>query len=212
MPVSAARRLTFTRLPRHVGFIPDGNRRWAAARGSPKREGYAAGIAPGIELLEICRSLGIEEASIYGFTKENVHRPADQVRAFCEACVEFARQSVAVGVALRVIGDDRSAVFPAALHAHARERSPGDLRANLLVNYGWQWDTAGLPDTLGSADVSRIDLVVRWGGRSRLSGFLPIQCAYADLYVVDALWPDMQPDQFYAALHWYEQQDVTLGG
>jgi undecaprenyl diphosphate synthase len=67
-------------------------------------------------------------------------------------------------------------------------------------------------DLLASADVSRIDLVVRWGGRRRLSGFLPVQSVYADFYVVDDLWPDYKPEHFYAALEWYQTQDVTLGG
>jgi undecaprenyl diphosphate synthase len=53
---------------------------------------------------------------------------------------------------------------------------------------------------------------VRWGGRQRLSGFLPIQCAYADFAFADALWPDMRLSEFADALRWYEHQDVTLGG
>jgi undecaprenyl diphosphate synthase len=53
---------------------------------------------------------------------------------------------------------------------------------------------------------------VRWGGRRRLSGFLPVQCAYADFYVIDSLWPDSQPEEFLDALAWYQVQDVTLGG
>jgi undecaprenyl diphosphate synthase len=59
---------------------------------------------------------------------------------------------------------------------------------------------------------TRIDLVVRWGGRCRLSGFLPMQCAYADVHVIDTLWPAMRLEEFVAALHWYGDQDVTLGG
>ncbi|WP_199287565.1 undecaprenyl diphosphate synthase family protein [Pollutimonas thiosulfatoxidans] len=67
-----------TRLPRHVGFIPDGNRRWAVQNGMQKQEGYAHGIEPGLALMDTCRKLGIEEVSIYGFTQDNVHRPAVQ--------------------------------------------------------------------------------------------------------------------------------------
>jgi undecaprenyl diphosphate synthase len=100
-----ARDRQFARMPRHVGFIPDGNRRWAEARGAPRREGYAAGIEPGLKLLRLCRDLGIEEASVYGFTKENVRRPADQVDAFREACVAFSHHAVEHGAALHVIGD-----------------------------------------------------------------------------------------------------------
>lgn len=65
---------------------------------------------------------------------------------------------------------------------------------------------------MASAGVSRIDLIVRWGRRRRLSGFLPVQSVYADFYVVDALWPDYEPEQFHAALRWSAAQDVTLGG
>ena len=65
---------------------------------------------------------------------------------------------------------------------------------------------------LHSADVSRIDLVVRWGGRRRLSGLLPVQAVYADFFVLDDLWPDWQPQHLENALQWWRQQDITLGG
>ena len=57
-----------------------------------------------------------------------------------------------------------------------------------------------------------MDLVIRWGGMRRLSGFLPVQAVYVDFYVVERLWPDFQPEDFARALEWYARQDVTLGG
>jgi undecaprenyl diphosphate synthase len=213
------------RIPRHIGFIPDGNRRWADARGLGRHEGYAAGIEPGSRLIDACRAHGIEEVSIYGFTKENVRRPGPQVEAFRRACVEFAGRIVDRGAALLVVGDARSKCFPPELKRYTT-RSPGGIRINLLVNYSWQWDVSkalksDVPastrrrdprDRLGSADVSRIQLVVRWGGRQRLSGFLPMQCAYADFYSVETLWPDMDVADLDTALRWYQRQDVTIGG
>lgn len=219
--------MKLSRVPRHVSFIPDGNRRWAEARGMPRSEGYAHGIERGIELLRLCKAIGIEEVSIYGFTKENVRRPSDQVEAFREACTEFALKAVAAGAAMLAVGDAESAVFPPALLPFAKERSDGDLRVNLLVNYSWQWDLysaiehatsnggvtySSVPMVLASGGVSRVDLVVRWGGRRRLSGFLPVQCAYADFYVIETLWPDSRPEEFLDALAWYQRQDVTMGG
>jgi undecaprenyl diphosphate synthase len=220
--------MRLSRVPRHIGIIPDGNRRWADARGMPRGAGYAYGVEPGIGLLDVCRELGIEEVSVYGFTKENVRRPAEQVGLFRQACVEFAQRITALGAALLVVGDSESPAFPEELRPLTTARTPGDLKLNLLVNYGWQWDLAGLTKrngrrtkngddaapvrALGSAGVSRIDLVMRWGGRRRLSGFLPIQCAYADFFVVDTLWPDMTVAEFIGALEWYQSQDVTLGG
>src|SRR5690606_33277549 len=94
----------------------------------------------GIELLSLCKEIGIEEVSVYGFTKENVRRPSDQVEAFRAACTEFALQASAAGAAVLAVGDAESAVFPPALLPFAKERGDGELRVNLLVNYSWQWD------------------------------------------------------------------------
>ncbi len=200
------------RLPRHIGFIPDGNRRWAVQQGLPKDQGYAQGIAPGLALFEACKALGVEEVSIYGFTKDNTHRPTEQAKSFRAACVAFALEVCRRGAALLVIGDEQSKQFPADLAAF-RVRQGAGIKVNLLVNYDWEWDLAGLQNgALRSAEVSRMDMVVRWGGGRRLSGFLPVQSVYADIFVLDALWPDFRPQHLDAALTWFGQQDRTLGG
>lgn len=197
----------------HVGFIPDGNRRWAQARGLGKEAGYAHGITPGLALMDACRTLGIPEISVYGFTKDNTKRPGVQKQAFSTACVDFAREAVRLGASLLVVGDAESAQFPADLYDFCTRRGDG-LKVNLLVNYGWEWDIEGLKHSgrLRSQEVSRLDLVVRWGGGRRLSGFLPIQAVYADFYVVDDYWPDFRLEHFHQAMRWYQKQDRTLGG
>ncbi len=200
-----------SRLPDHVGFIPDGNRRWAVAQGQAREDGYAAGLAPGMDLFRRCRSLGIPEVSISGFTQDNTRRPSAQTHKFRDACVRFALQ-IAPEVALLVVGDEQSAQFPPELTPFRKRQGMG-LKVNFLVNYSWQWDLDGLRHgALKSAEVSRMDLIVRWGGARRLSGFLPAQSVYADMYVVDDLWPDYQSAHFDAALSWFAKQDRTLGG
>lgn len=200
------------RIPRHIGFIPDGNRRWAAARGWPKEDGYRHGIAPGLALADQCRAAGIEEISIYCFTKDNNKRPSVQSDAFRDATVAFASALDNQGAAILVVGDERSPLFPLEL-ARFRTRRGSGMKVNLLVNYGWEWDLAGLKSgPLRSEEVSRLDLIVRWGGGRRLSGFLPVQSVYADFFVHDALWPDFAPEHFDEALAWFREQDQTLGG
>ena len=210
---------TFSRLPKHVGLIPDGNRRWARARGLHPGLGYAAGLERGLVMLDECLGLGIEEVSVYGFTTDNTKRPRDQREAFAEACVGFVEEARKRPIALRVVGDATSPVFPQDLLPYTQSRIGAGMRVNLLVNYGWEWDlraacagTGPITERLASADVSRIDLMVRWGGMRRLSGMLPVQTVYSDFYVVDALWPDYEAEQFHEALLWYAKQDVTLGG
>lgn len=59
------------KLPRHIGIIPDGNRRWARSQNLRKEEGYANGLLPGVEAFKCCQKLGIEEVTFYGFTVDN---------------------------------------------------------------------------------------------------------------------------------------------
>jgi undecaprenyl diphosphate synthase len=199
-------------VPRHVGFIPDGNRRWALDHGLPKEAGYVHGIDPGLLLYEKCKECGIKEASIYCFTQDNTKRPSIQKQAFSEATVAFALEIARRGAALLVVGDDTSTQFPEELKEF-RQRQGVGMKVNLLVNYGWEWDLAGLKNSgLRSDEVSRLDLIVRWGGGCRLSGFLPVQSVYADIYVRDEYWPDFDPQHFENALAWFKNQDQTLGG
>jgi undecaprenyl diphosphate synthase len=223
------RRDMFRRIPRHIGVIPDGNRRWAQAHGLEKEEGYRHGIAPGYELYKLCVELGIEEMSFYGFTHDNTKRPAIQRQAFQTACVEAVEIISDNDADLLVVGNYTSKLFPRELLPYTTRQRLGQglIRLNFLVNYDWQWDLLQVTRSAGwnedvsrrdmlrsvaSSDVSRIDLIIRWGGRRRLSGFLPVQTIYSDFYVIDDYWPDFRPEHLYEALKWYEQQDVTLGG
>lgn len=212
------------RVPRHIGVIPDGNRRWAAGAGLEKQEGYAHGLAPGLEVLKLAREAGVQELTYYGFTTDNCGRPPRQVEAFSRACVRAVELVASQPVSLLVVGDSRAKTFPGELlpYTSRQDLNGGGIRVNFLVNYGWEWDLAGL-DRPGSSrpaicgqvrshDVSRVDLVIRWGGMRRLSGFLPVQAVYADFFVVDRLWPDFQNEDFRRALEWYDKQDVTRGG
>jgi len=212
--VEAARH--FPRLPHHVGIIPDGNRRWADARGLPRGDGYSPGVDAAFRVLRGLQRLGIGEVSVYGFTQENVHRPKEQRVAFQAACVKAVERLSLLDAELRVVGDHRSPMFPPALRPYVERTRFGDggIKVNLLVNYSWRWDLEEMRSTgrLGSHDVTPIDLVIRWGGRCRLSGFLPVQSVYADICVLPRLWPDGSEDDLYEALDWYQAQDPTRGG
>lgn len=199
-------------LPLHIGFIPDGNRRWASDRGRPKEAGYSHGIEPGLNLFDECKDRGVPEISVFCFTQDNVKRPRAQTQAFTAATTSFALEIARRGAALLVVGDRESDMFPSELQEFGKRRGDG-MKVNLLVNYGWQWDLQGLcGGSMRSADVSRLDLIVRWGGSSRLSGFLPVQSVYADIFIRPELWPDYRPHHLDEALAWFKRQDRTLGG
>lgn len=202
------------RIPKHIGIIPDGNRRWAEENGLKKEDGYAYGLEPGLRLLQAAQKHGIQELTYYGFTVDNCKRPKEQVAAFSKACVEAVKMIEQENAELYVVGNTNSSCFPAELlpyteRRHQPESGKGTIRVNFLVNYGWEWD---MKNGWSSSEIPRIDMVIRWGGMCRLSGFLPIQTVYSDFYIVKELWPDFQESQFIDALQWYQEQDITLGG
>ena len=202
--------------PKHIGIIPDGNRRWAKEHCMEKKDGYEYGLLPGVQLLRMAKASGIQELTYYGFTVDNCKRPAEQFAAFQKACVNAVDLLKEEGADLLIIGNTESKCFPEQLLPYTK-RTPlnnGGIRLNFLVNYGWQWDLShmqidGKPY---SSDISRVDLLIRWGGMQRLSGFLPLQSVYSDFYVIDHYWPDYQDTDFINALEWYAKQDITLGG
>lgn len=212
------------KIPNHIGIIPDGNRRWALSRGLSKDKGYSLGIDPGLLLFKQCQKYGIKEITFYGFTVDNTKRPTVQKKAFIDACVKAVEVLTKEDAELLVIGNINSPSFPKELMPYTRRRTfgRGGTKVNFLVNYGWEWDLnllkscdknrKNIVNNIRSYDISRIDLIIRWGGRRRLSGFLPVQSVYSDFYVLDNYWPDFRPEDLDDALEWYNTQDVTLGG
>lgn len=210
------------RLPKHIGIIPDGNRRWALRNGLDKSKGYDLGLDPGLKLFKACKEMGINEITYYGFTMDNTKRPKEQRLAFTEACINAVKLLSNEDAELLVLGNTESNMFPKELKPYTTRKKfgKGNIKVNFLVNYGWAWDLEKLAlndgnkvvDKLKSKDISRIDLIIRWGGRRRLSGFLPVQSVYSDFYVIDDYWPDFKDDHVYEALKWYDEQDITLGG
>lgn len=212
------------RLPNHIGIIPDGNRRWAESHGMSKEKGYESGINPGLTLFKLSQQMGIKEITYYGFTVDNTKRPTEQRLAYTDACIQAVEVLSKEDADLLVLGNNDSLMFPRQLLPYTTRRTfgKGGVKVNFLVNYGWEWDlntmrqlepkSKSITADIRSSDISRLDLIIRWGGRRRLSGFLPIQSIYADFYVVDDFWPDFKPEHFTQALQWYQEQDITLGG
>lgn len=215
------------RIPKHVAIIPDGNRRWATIRNMGKQEGYEHGLEPGLEVLRCAKKYNIDEITYYGYTVDNCKRPVEQQEAFKKACVDAVNIILKEGdVSLLVIGNTDSKDFPQELLKYTTRTNIGnpEIKVNFLCNYGWEWDiskiyediekteTRKIVQNINSSDISRIDLVIRWGNMRRLSGLLPVQSVYADFYVVESLWPDYKNKDFENAINWYDHQDVTLGG
>ncbi|MCL2618231.1 MAG: undecaprenyl diphosphate synthase family protein [Defluviitaleaceae bacterium] len=215
----------FKRVPEHIGIIPDGNRRWALDHELEKHEGYAHGVDPGMRLVELCAAYGVKEATFYAFTVDNTKRAQTQIQAYTQACINAVQAAANLDYNIMALGNRDSKFFPPELYDYANTRvsyGKGVLNLNFLVNYSWKWDLSQLGEAgvsaanvekgIASRDIPRMDMIIRWGGRRRLSGFLPVQSVYSDFYVVEDYWPDFKDEHFLDALRWYQDCDVTLGG
>lgn len=204
------------RVPKHIGIIPDGNRRWAKNQSMSKEKGYENGLLPGLEAFRLCKEMGVQELSIYGFTADNTKRPTEQRIAFTKCCVEMVNMLKNEDCEILAAGNTESDMFPIELSdLTTRKRfGGGGIKVNFLINYSWEWDLKANKSVTyyNTDDISRIDLIIRWGGMRRLSGFLPVQSVYADFYVIDDMWPDFKKEHIEEAIEWYQRQDVTLGG
>ena len=138
----------------------------------------------------------MEEVTYYGFTTDNAKRPSIQKEAFIKACIDAVELIAKEDSEILVMGDSDSPVFPKELLPYTTRKvfGKGGIKVNFLVNYGWEWDLNALKsadskrknitNNIMSSEISRMDLIIRWGGRRRLSGFLPVQSVYSDFYIM----------------------------
>jgi len=196
--------------PPHLGVIPDGNRRYATWHGLTIEDGYRAGVRKAVEFVEWCYIAGIEQTTWYGSSSLNVtRRPYAEVAAIHNGILEFC---VAVrerfGVVACVIGDVRALPHDVPgkhdLISLARPAPDGQPVVRIAVNYSTTAAACSSP-------IGPFDLVIRTGGQHHLSGFLPIESSFAELWFSDTLWPAFQHSEFLTALSWYARQQRPSG-
>lgn len=220
-------------LPTHVGFIMDGNGRWAKLRGLPRLEGHKRGLDTAKKVISLCGNLGIKYVSLFVFSTENWKRSEDEVSGlfklaerYLSSITEFADK----GVKIVHSGDLNG--LPTALNNKiiAAERKTADnsaLVVNLCINYGGQAEIVSLANKmvekrtqLTVEEFSKkicgllppLDFVVRTGGQMRISNFMLFQMAYAELLFTDTLWPDFDENDLNDALDIYAKRGRNFGG
>ncbi len=208
-------------MPRHVGIIPDGNRRWARREGRALYEAYMKGYRNVVRVTEYLFDKGVDIVSVYGLSYDNCLKRSNGEKSIIEKIALFAlrdlrRRVASRGFQVRVkfLGDP--SIFGSRL---AREASltakyldRGDKTLILLVCYSGSWEARSYRCvTPPSLLLPPVDLIIRTGGARRLSGFLPILSEYAELYFTDTLWPDFSIEELEEALEWFRRQQRNFG-
>lgn len=216
-----------TRLPRHVGVVMDGNRRWARAAGHLNPSvGHRSGADHVEDLLGWCDAWGIDHLTAYVLSADNIRkRSPEQVTYLFDLLAERVPELMrrASRWALHVSGDLDLLPAATAERLVEAERVSADRQAHLTVAVGYDGrgdivegvrralvqHGPGIDDDLITAclpggPVKEIDLVIRTSGELRLSGFFPWQTSGAEIYISPKLWPDFGAEDFAEALRHYE--------
>lgn len=228
--------------PLHVAIIMDGNGRWAAARGLPRKEGHRRGVEALRRAVRAAGELGIKILTIYSFSAENWSRPAEEIGDLMGLLKRFVRKDLAElhenGVRVRVIGE-RAGLDSEVLSLlrEAEELTKANKGTTLVVafNYGGRQeiaraarelamdaaagkidaekiDTSAIESRLYTAGMPEPDLVIRTSGEQRVSNFLLWQAAYAEFVFLPINWPDFDRAALEEAIGEYRRRERRFGG
>ena len=225
---------------RHVAIIMDGNNRWAKQRGMAGVSGHKVGVERIRDVMAACQEMGVEVLTVFAFSSENWRRPPVEVEALMSLFLLYLKNEAKAlkkkNVALRVIGNRErfSSSIQKAIAAAEELTRGGKTTLVIAADYGGRWDiaeaakkiaqqvTAGEVDIASItedslhehtclADLPPLDLLIRTGGEVRISNFLLWQCAYAELFFSDKLWPDFDGDELKKAAASFRERQRRFG-
>ena len=228
--------------PKHIGFIMDGNGRWATKRGLPRRAGHAAGAKVFRNIARACEARGIQNATFYAFSTENWKRPPEEVDAIMNLLRDYLKESLSdfrkENIKTLFIGD-RTPLAPDIVELmEEAERETADktgLTLNIALNYGGRHELVlafkdlavavqngvlqpedvceqRISDTLQTHGQPDPDLIIRPSGEYRTSNFLLWQSAYAEYVFMDVLWPDFDEAHLDEAILRFAGRNRRFGG
>lgn len=228
------------RLPVHIGFIMDGNGRWAQKRGLPRTMGHREGAEVFRKIARYCKKIGIKYITFYAFSTENWNRPKEEVNELMKlfnAYLDEVGKYTEENTRLMFLGN-KSAFSPQMAKKMTEieecSRDSDDMTLMLAMNYGGRDDIVNAAKQLANMvaeneiDVDDIDekmmsamlytkglpdvdLLIRPSGEKRISNFLIWQSAYAEYYFTDTLWPDFSTKELDKALEDYASRSRRFG-
>ena len=226
----------------HIGFILDGNGRWASIRGLPRALGHKKGAENVEIILRECVNLDIKYVTLYAFSTENWHRPVYEIKALMSLFKYYLNKKLTQlhqeSVKVSIVGD--ISPFPKIIQKYIKNlvdltKYNDGMSLTLALNYGGRAEIVRATRRIGSlisrgkiseteidenlfssnldaGNVPDPDLIIRTAGERRLSNFLLWQSAYSELYFSDKTWPDFSNSDLKLALADYHRRTRKFGG
>ena len=225
-------------LPKHLGFIVDGNRRWARENGLPNYEGHLAGYNALKDVLYETIEQGVTFASVYAFSTENWKRAEEEVSYLMKLTLRMVKtdlhELIERGIRFRHLGSKEGLpdkVVKALTDAEEKTKHLTGGTICACFNYGGQREIAdaarkcvedgltpeqvteeAIAVRLYAPDVPPVDMMVRTSGEKRISNFMLWRIAYSELMFLDKFWPSMTKQDIAAIIEEYSQRNRRFGG
>ncbi|MGX1907711.1 polyprenyl diphosphate synthase [Streptomyces phaeochromogenes] len=221
---------------RHIAFIADGNRRWAKAHGLPIEDGYHQGAVAVHRVLEDCRALGVDTASVFLMSDRNFERDPEEVAVMVDVIADLVATEVAASTGpVRILSSGapmlaRAPQFLKDTIRRAEEQTKHRTGMTVCLGIGYDghadivqaaYQAVASPvdrckerpvdDYLCTAGLPDPELIIRTSGERRLSGFLLWQAADSTLHFDDRLWPDYDSTALVEALAVHSAQIRVYG-
>ncbi len=231
--------MRFVSTPKSLALIPDGNRRWARSHRLSMLQGYNLGVKKFIDFSEWSREYGVNNLTVWALSSENIRRSPNEVRAlfsiYRRACkdskilnrLEELEIKVNMIINKEIVPKDLVGLL-GTIEKKTANNKEGII--NMLIGYGGKDDlifgakklvnlvhrgydvsAEAFRNCLLSYQVPDIDFVIRTSGEKRLSGFMPWQLSYAELYFSKKLWPDFTKRDLYYAMAEYNRRERRFG-
>ena len=203
------------RVPKHLGFILDGNRRWARKKGLPQLEGHRRGFNRLEELVDNCIEKGIKHVTVFAFSTENWGRSKEEVSYLMDLfremlgrkADELHKKNVRITIAGR-LEDFADDIQKRMTEVIEKTKDNSTITFNIALSYGGRAEIVDITkriikDGLKLEEITEekfseyiyetgqpnLDMVVRTSGEQRISGFMLWQAAYAEFYFIKKCWP-----------------------
>ncbi len=228
-------------VPKHIGFIMDGNGRWAKERNKTRTFGHRRGFENLIDILKVCQEIGVEYVTCYAFSTENWNRPKKEIDYLMKVPVEiykkYSKKFTEKKIKINFIGR-RDRIPKATLKAIETTEKDTENGSSMVVNIAFDYgsyneittcmkriaklvlndkitideiDEKIIGENLFTFGSPNVDLLIRTSGEERISNFLLWQIAYSEFYFPAVYWPDFKKDQLLNAIDIYNSRNRRYG-
>ena len=215
----------------HVAFIMDGNGRWGQKRKKGRNFGHLNGVKTVKKIVENSAKLKIPIITFYVFSTENWKRPKSEINFLFKLIINYFKKELSKvilnGIKINIIGNINK--LPTKIKTSLKSvikktKNNKKITVNLAINYGSRDEIVyaskklkkkitikTLSQNLYTKNLPNPDILIRTGGRKRLSNFMLWQLAYTEIYFIDKLWPDFNSSDLNRIINNFKKTKRNFG-